>query len=93
MFIAEVSEPVKKKLRTMNIAKEEDREDQEEDKYEEELAKHGETADMYQHIKEARKTFDAEVLDAATKVRVAVCEVECFCKKVYVTHTGEIVAK
>jgi hypothetical protein len=52
----------------MNIAKEEDREGQDEDKYKEEGAEEGEIADMYQHIKEAMKTFDAEVLDAATKV-------------------------
>lgn len=68
MFTAEVTEPVKKKLRTINIEEEDDREDQDGDKCKEENAEQGETADMYQHIKEAKKTFDAEVLDAATKV-------------------------
>jgi hypothetical protein len=93
VFIADVSEPVKKKLRTMNMAKEEDREQQDEDECKEEGAEEGENADMYQHIKESKKTFDAQVLDAATKVSChTIHEIE-FSDRKFVTSAAEIVAK
>ncbi|KAJ4439021.1 hypothetical protein ANN_14977 [Periplaneta americana] len=67
--LGEVSEPVKKKLRTMNIAKD-DMETQEEQEEEEDGVLEKESADMYQHIKESKKKFDAQALDAATKAMV-----------------------
>jgi hypothetical protein len=68
LFAGEVCEPVKKKLRTVNMAMEEEREEPEKVEEEEEGAGQGENADMYQHIREAKKKFDTQALDAATKV-------------------------
>jgi hypothetical protein len=69
LVAGEVSEPVKKKLRMMNMAMEEERKGQEgEEEEEEEGAEQGENADMYQHIREAKKKYDTQALDAATKV-------------------------
>jgi hypothetical protein len=69
MFAGEVSEPVKKKRKTMNTAMEEDGEEQDEGETEEEG-----NAEMYQHIKEAKKKFDTQTLDAATEVSYCVCD-------------------
>lgn len=52
----------------MNIAQEEDRGEQDENDDTEKCAEQGKNADMYQHIKEVKKTFDTQALDAATKV-------------------------
>lgn len=54
----------------VNMAMEEEREEQEEKegKEEEKGPEQDENADMYQHIREARKKFDTQALDAATKV-------------------------
>jgi hypothetical protein len=68
MFTGEVSEPVKKKRKTMNSAMEEAGEEQDECETEEEG-----NAEMYQHIKEAKKKFDSQTLDAATEVSYCVC--------------------
>lgn len=69
LVTGEVSEPVKKKLRMVNMAMEEEREEQVgKEEEEEEGREQGENADMYQHIREAKKKFDAQALDAATKV-------------------------
>jgi hypothetical protein len=68
MFTGEVSEPIKKKRKTMNTAMEEDGgEEQDEGETEE-----GGNADIYQHIKEAKKKFDTQTLDAATEVSYCV---------------------
>lgn len=58
--LGDANEPVKKKLKTMNI---EDKNAQEEE--EEEGGSREEEADMYQHIKEAKSKAE-QVLDAAT---------------------------
>ena len=71
MFTGEVSEPVKKKRKTMNTAMEEDGE-QDEGETEEER-----NAEMYQHIKEAKKKFDTQTMDAATEVSYCVCVCVC----------------
>jgi hypothetical protein len=68
LVAGEVSEPVKKKLRMVNMAMEEEREEQEVEEEEEKGPEQGENADMYQHIREAKKKFDTQALDAATKV-------------------------
>jgi hypothetical protein len=71
LIAGEVSEPVKKRLRTMNMAMEEEREEQgeeEEEEEEEEGAEQRESCNMYQHIREAKNRFDTQALDAATKV-------------------------
>jgi len=67
MFTGEVSEPVKKKRKTMNTAMEEGGEEQDEGEREEEG-----NAEMYQHIKEAKKKFDTQTMDAATEVSYCV---------------------
>lgn len=67
MSTGEVSEPVKKKCKTMNTAMEEDGEEQDEGETEEEG-----NADIYQHIKEAKKKFDTQTMDAATEVSYCV---------------------
>jgi hypothetical protein len=67
LVTGEVSEPITKKLRTMNMAMEGDGGEREEG------AEQGENADMYQHIKEAKERFDAQALDAATKVSCLCC--------------------
>lgn len=78
MFTGEVSEPVKKKRKTMNTAMEEDGEEQDEGETEEEG-----NAEMYQHIKEAKKKFDTQTLDAATEVSYCMCVIT-FC--IYRNH-------
>jgi hypothetical protein len=67
LLAGEVSEPVRKKLRTVNMATEGEREEEEEEE-EEEGAGQQDSSNMYQHIKEAKNRFDTQALDAATKV-------------------------
>lgn len=68
LVAGEISEPVKKKLRMVNMTVEEEREEQEGKEEEEGGPEQGENADIYQHIREAKKKFDTQALDAATKV-------------------------
>lgn len=64
----DVQEPLKKKLKTVNLEKE-DRSCQE--LTEEEGIKEDQTSDMYQHIKDAKESnFEAQTLDAATEVSI-----------------------
>lgn len=60
--LGETTEPVKKKLKTVDIQNEEAGDDEAED----EGAAEGKDADIYQHIKEAKET-DTQVMDTATK--------------------------
>ncbi|PSN42598.1 hypothetical protein C0J52_08698, partial [Blattella germanica] len=63
--LGEVNEPAQKKLKMMNISSvQEEREEQEEELDGVEQQKN---SDMYQHIKEAEKTYDAQTMDAATE--------------------------
>ncbi|KAJ9581374.1 hypothetical protein L9F63_023450, partial [Diploptera punctata] len=64
--LGEVSEPLKKKLKTMNLTSEEEKQQEDKDE-DDEGAEHGEDAEMYQHIKQANKSTDIQTLDAATE--------------------------
>ena len=68
MIIGEVNEPLNKKLKTMNLTSEEEAQKNEEE--EEDGARRQEDAEMYQHIKESKKSIDVQTLDAATEVCV-----------------------
>ncbi|KAF6211344.1 hypothetical protein GE061_011856, partial [Apolygus lucorum] len=69
--LGEANEPVKKKLKTIEARKEEDRQEEEEEKMEEGVEE-DDQADLYQHIKEAKEnSHDTQVIDAATKEQAA----------------------
>lgn len=66
LILGDVQEPLKKKLKTINMQKENDVSQNHKD---EEGIHEDQNAELYQHIKEANKSnFDAQTLDAATEV-------------------------
>jgi hypothetical protein len=63
-----MNEPLKKKLKTIGISKEEQSEDTAETP--QETIEEDENASLYQHIHEAKESqHDTQTIDAATKVR------------------------
>lgn len=63
-----VDEPIKKKLKTIGIQKDNEEQNEEMDTEEDRIQENSE-ADLYQHIHEANKSqHDAQTVDAATQV-------------------------
>ncbi|XP_054265359.1 midasin-like isoform X1 [Macrosteles quadrilineatus] len=67
--LGDVQEPLKKKLKTINMERQNETTDR---RTEEEGIKEDESAEMYQHIKEAKQNqYDAQTMDAATEEQAA----------------------
>ncbi|GLH08474.1 Midasin [Gryllus bimaculatus] len=69
--LGDVSEPNKKRLKTIDIKPENEDDDAtkegEEEKNEEQGAEEGRKGEMYQHIKDSKESYDTQTLDAATQ--------------------------